>query len=65
MFLLPTLEELEQGFKSINPTYRTLEAAWNHINSDRGTMGQEIAFSQDFDIFEDGLMCGRDWEEDY
>lgn len=65
MYLFPTLEEIEFMARELNPTFRTTRTAFNHINSDRGTMGQEIAFSQDFDIFEDGLMCGRDWEEDY
>ena len=65
MYLFPTLEEIEFMARELNPTFRTMRAAFNHINSDRGTMGQEIAFSQDFDIFEDGLMCGRNWEGDY
>lgn len=44
---LPTFEELEYLRRQINPFERQLQAAWNYINSDRGTMGQEFAFSQD------------------
>ena len=44
---LPTFEELEYLRRKINPFERQLQAAWNYINSDRGTMGQEFAFSQD------------------
>ena len=36
---LPTFEELEYLRRQINPFERQLQAAWNYINSDRGTMG--------------------------
>lgn len=44
---LLTFEELEYLRRQINPFERQLQAAWDYINSDRGTMGQEFAFSQD------------------
>ena len=44
---LPTFEELEYLRRQINPFERQLKAAWDYINSDRGTIGQEFAFSQD------------------
>ena len=46
-YLLPTSEELERARLEINPTFRTMQAFWNYINSDRGTMGQEILASRD------------------
>lgn len=65
MFLLPTSEELNYLSREINPTYRTLKAAFNYINSDRGTMGQEFLFSRDEDEWLDDPEFGSDWEEDY
>lgn len=44
---LLTFEELEYLRRQINPFERQLQAAWDYINSDRGTIGQEFAFSQD------------------
>ena len=50
---LPTFEELEYLRRQINPFERQLKVAWDYINSDRGTMGQELAFSQDEDAIWD------------
>lgn len=48
--LLPVFEEIQKEFLSIHPTARALAYAMNYIDSDRGTFGQELAFSQDEDI---------------
>lgn len=65
MYLFPTLEEIEYHARQLNPTYQTMHAAFNYINSDRGTMGQELLFSRDEDEFWDDEGFGADWEEDY
>ena len=43
----PTFESLEYLRKQFDPFERQMQAAWDYINSDRGTIGQEFAFSQD------------------
>lgn len=50
---LPTFEELEYLRRQINPFERQLKVAWDYINSNRGTMGQGLAFSQDEDAIWD------------
>lgn len=65
MYLFPTLEEIEYRARQLNPTYQTMRAAFNYINSDRGTMGQELLFSRDEYEFLDDEGFGTDWEEDY
>ncbi len=45
--LLPLLEEISEAWSALNPTTRKLAEAFMYINSGRGTMGQELAFSQD------------------
>ncbi len=65
MYLFPTLEEIERASRELNPTYRTMRTAFNYINSDRGTMGQDLLFSRDEDEFWDDPFSDTDWEEDY
>ena len=43
----PTFESLEYLRKQFDPFERQIQAAWDYINSDRDTMGQCYAFSQD------------------
>lgn len=43
----PTFEEFDFLKSEIDPFERKLQAVRDYINSDRGTMGQELAFSQD------------------
>lgn len=43
----PTFESLEYLRKQFDPFERQIQAAWDYINSDRDTMGQFYAFSQD------------------
>lgn len=52
--LLPLLEEISEAWSALNPMTRKLAEAFMYINSNRGTMGQELAFSQDEEaIWED------------
>ena len=65
MYLFPTLEEIEYHARQLNPTYQTMRAAFNYINSGRDTMGQELLFSRDEYEFLDDEGFGVNWEEDY
>lgn len=51
---LPTFEELNYLKSQIDPRDRELQEIQNYLNSDRGTMAQELAFSQDWDLMEEG-----------